>query len=90
MTPESGRMLPDRIRIRVDFPAPFSPINPTTSWGRTSIEASRSALTTPKLLLIALTASMFALFVHERAAAPYRQRDSGDDHQALDSFVNIG
>ncbi len=36
--------------MSVDLPAPFSPIRPTTSWGRISIETDFSACTPGKRL----------------------------------------
>ena len=51
IVPVSGLIPPDRIRMSVDLPAPFSPISPTTSCAPTAIEALRNALTGPKLLL---------------------------------------
>ncbi len=43
--PESGWYTPVRIFIRVDFPAPFSPMRPTTSPGLTSKSTSWRART---------------------------------------------
>ena len=44
--------VPASTRISVDLPAPFSPISPTTSFGRISIETSFSAWTPGKDLLM--------------------------------------
>ena len=51
IVPVSGLTPPERIRMSVDLPAPFSPISPTTSCAPTTIVALRKALTGPKLLL---------------------------------------
>ena len=50
--PVSGLWNPVRIFTSVDFPAPLSPISPSTSPERTWSETSSSAVTTPKLLLM--------------------------------------
>ena len=45
IVPLSGAMMPPRIFISVDLPAPFSPTRPMTSPGRTSMEKPSSATT---------------------------------------------
>ena len=48
--PASGAYIPARMRIRVDFPAPFSPTRAWISPAPTSRLAPRLARTAPKLL----------------------------------------
>src|SRR5579863_5486541 len=90
IVPASGRMPPDKIRMSVDLPAPFSPIKPTTSLAPISMVALRNARTGPKLLLMASSFSTAGLLDHEGGAAADRQSDRGDDHQALDGLVHVG
>ncbi len=50
IVPPDGATTPPRIFIRVDLPAPFSPISPTTSPRPAANETSRSACVAPKAL----------------------------------------
>ena len=61
MVPASGGWIPARMRIIVDFPAPFSPTSAWISPGITSSEASRTAWQSPK---------RFAIPVMRTAGAP--------------------
>src|SRR5580704_10657209 len=49
--PEVGPINPHRIRIVVDFPAPFGPRNPKISPCRTSIDTRSTATKSPKRLV---------------------------------------
>src|SRR5687767_927923 len=51
--PSSGRCAPPRILMRVDLPAPFSPVRPSTSPRPRWRETSCSAVTPGKRLVIA-------------------------------------
>ena len=42
-SPASGRRMPAKMRINVDLPAPFEPINPNTLPSRSSALTSRTA-----------------------------------------------
>src|SRR3954471_16423528 len=55
--PSSGPWSPERTRSSVDFPAPFSPINASTSPERISSETSSRAVTPEKRLPMPSTAS---------------------------------
>ena len=48
MTPSSGCTAPTSTLTRVDLPAPFAPIRPTTSPGATSKSTARNACVEPK------------------------------------------
>ena len=50
-SPPSGSYKPARMRMSVDFPAPFSPSNPWISPARKSRSADRSAAVFPKTFL---------------------------------------
>ena len=52
IVPEDGLKFPAIILIRVDLPAPLSPINPKTSPGYNSRLTSSKALIAPKLFEI--------------------------------------
>src|SRR5690349_13774214 len=64
MRPSSGVTIPARIFIRVDLPAPFSPIKAWTVPGRTFSPTSFSALTPGKLLLIPDISRAYSLIAH--------------------------
>src|SRR5215471_9621234 len=57
MLPELGRSIPDRMLIRVDLPAPFSPSRQSTSPCRT-VTLTRSLARTPGNRFVMLTSSM--------------------------------
>src|SRR5215471_2613814 len=57
MLPELGRSIPDRMLIRVDLPAPFSPSRQSTSPCRT-VTLTRSLAMTPGNCFVMLTSSM--------------------------------
>ena len=50
--PLSGVKAPDRIFIKVDLPAPLSPINPTTSPSFTLSETEFKAVTPPNFFVV--------------------------------------
>src|SRR5579871_309507 len=52
MAPLSGGWKPQRILMKVDFPAPLSPTRASTSPFRIYMLTSRNAVTAPKLLLM--------------------------------------
>src|SRR5260370_28711638 len=87
--PLSGDCVPDRMRISVDFPAPFSPIRPTTSLAPIATLTSRSACTPAKDLDMDLAASMARLFHDPEAKPVQRQGYGGDDHQALHRLLDV-
>ena len=66
MVPEVGGWTPERIFMRVDLPAPFSPMRATTSPARISKSTPRRAWVAPKALVMlwpARTTGAFSLRV---------------------------
>src|SRR3954447_21485120 len=96
--PRSGRWLPLRIFRSVDFPAPFSPMRPRTSFRRISRSTVLRALTTPKVFETpvsfratvsrdARTASTSGHHPHGPALLPPHGDDREEDDCALDDLL---
>src|ERR1700730_15853635 len=76
--PEVGPINPHRIRIVVDFPAPFGPRNPKISPCRTSIDTRSTATKSPKRFVSSTirTAGVFCSGCTRRLFLP----DQRDEH----------
>src|SRR3981189_3509812 len=78
--------MPPRMFIRVDFPAPLTPTNPTISRARASNETSSSARTPGNVFDIPDIFSLAAepLIAAHLARSQDVETDDGHEHDALD------
>src|SRR5512133_103601 len=88
ISPSLGWYTPETILMKVDLPAPLSPIRPITWPGKTSMLTSLTAVKPPKRLVrfFALNkASMLYLLLAQ--LAPELVDDDGQDQHDTDSHI---